>query len=163
MKMASVLLIGLAALAVSRITVADPLTTQDYVDIHQLYARYNHAIDSGNAEEWAATFTKDGVFNARYTGTEALAGFIKTWKERMNGGNRRHWNSNLSITGSSEGASGAVYLMLLDVSARPATIASTGMYADELVKTAQGWRFKSRVVKIDAAPAPAAAPSTPSK
>jgi hypothetical protein len=40
------------------------------------------------------------------------------------------------------------------------SIVATGMYNDTLVKTANGWRFKSRATKMDAAapPAPASAP-----
>ncbi|MBC7983010.1 MAG: nuclear transport factor 2 family protein [Candidatus Obscuribacterales bacterium] len=161
MKIVNTSLLALALLASPLLASAETLTTQDYAEIEQLYARYNHAIDSVNAEAWADTFTADGVFNARFTGREQLMGFIKTWKERMNGGNRRHWNSNLSITGSPEGANGAVYLMLWDVGVKPQAIVSTGMYADTLVKTPNGWRFKTRVVKGDAAPAvaPAAAPT----
>ena len=132
---------------------AAELTTQDYVEIQQLYARYNHAIDSGDAEGWAATFTPDGVFNSRFSGREGLLEFMKLWKEKMNGANRRHWNSNLLITPSAEGASGKVLLMLLDVGTKPPSIVITGQYTDVLVKTANGWRFKTRDVKNDAAPA----------
>jgi len=161
MKIVSALL-AVLILAMSGMVSAAPLTTQDYVEIQQLYARYNHAIDSGNAEEWADTFTADGVFNNRFTGREALIGFIKTWKERMNGANRRHWNSNLSLRGTTEAVTGAVYLMLMDIGVKPAAVISTGMYADELVKTADGWRFKSRLVKPDSPPAaaPVAQPGT---
>lgn len=134
---------------------AADLTTQDYIDIEQLYATYNHAIDSGDAEAWAATFTPDGTFNTRFTGKEGLMGFIKLWREKMNGANRRHWNSNLRITPSAEGANGTVMLMLLDVGTKPPSIASTGMYTDVLVKTPTGWRFKTRQVKGDAPPAAA--------
>lgn len=138
------------------------VSVQDFIEIQQLYAKYNHAIDAGNAEEWAATFTADGVFNGRFTGREALVGFVNTWKS--NGGlNRRHWNSNLTVTATPQGARGSVYLMLMDVSVKPAAVLSTGMYADELVKTAEGWRFKTRVVKPDAATAKPAAPATPEK
>ena len=85
-------------------------------------------------------------------------GFIKTWREKMNGANRRHWNSNLRIIPSGEGANGTVMLMLLDVGTKPPAIASTGMYTDVLVKTPNGWRFKNRQIKGDAPPAaPAAA------
>lgn len=136
---------------------AAELATQDYIDIEQLYATYNHAIDSGDGEGWAATFTPDGAFNTRFTGKEALVGFVKSWREKMNGANRRHWNSNLRITPSAEGANGTVMLMLLDVGAKPASIAMTGLYTDVLVKTPNGWRFKSRVVKGDAPPASAPA------
>ena len=129
---------------------ANGLSTQDYIDIEQLYARYNHAIDSGDAEGWAATFTPDGTFN-RFAGKDALVGFIQQWKEKMNGANRRHWNTNLRIVPGKDGASASVFLMLVDVSTK--SIVATGMYNDTLVKTAGGWRFKSRQTTMDAAPA----------
>jgi hypothetical protein len=132
---------------------AQSLTAQDYVDIQQLYARYNEAIDTGNAEAWADTFTADGVFNT-FKGREALLGFVQQWKDKMNGLSRRHWNTNLLITPTAEGASGSVYLMLLDVSQRPPAIAATAKYSDVLVKTPQGWRFKQRTTSGDPAPKP---------
>ena len=144
-------------LGFTSIAYAEGLSTEDYIEIEQLYATYNHAIDSGDAEAWAATFTPDGTFQ-RFTGHDALVGFIQQWKEKMNGNNRRHWNTNLRILPSKDGATASVMLMLLDVSTKPAGIASTGMYSDTLVKTASGWRFKTRMVKTDAAPAPAAKP-----
>ena len=97
---------------------ADGLSTQDYIDIEQLYATYNHAIDSGDGEAWAATFTPDGTFN-KFAGHDQLVGFIQQWKEKMNGGNRRHWNTNLRILPSKDGASASVFLMLVDVSTKP--------------------------------------------
>lgn len=132
---------------------AGSLTTQDYIDIQQLYARYNEAIDSADGEAYAATFVPDGIFNT-FKGKDALIGFITQWKEKMNGTNRRHWNTNLVITPTAEGANGSVYLMLLDVSVRPPAIASTAKYTDSLVKTPQGWRFKQRATKGDAPPRP---------
>jgi hypothetical protein len=131
---------------------AGSLTTQDYIDIAQLYARYNDSIDYGKAEAWAATFTPDGVF-ANANGHDALVKFAQQFYEK-NGGLRRHWNTNLQITPAPEGASGSAYLMLLDVSTRPSTVATTGKYEDTLVKTPQGWRFKKRVTRIDAPPKP---------
>jgi len=130
------------------------LTTQDYIDIQQLYARYNHAIDGGDAEAYAALFTPDGSFNNN-NGHDALVAFIKT----RNGANLRHWNTNLTITGTPEGASGSVYLMFLNVGVRPPVVTGAGKYEDALVKTAQGWRFKKRVNRPEGPPAttPAAA------
>jgi hypothetical protein len=129
------------------------LSTQDYVDLQQLYARYNMAIDSGDAEAWAATFTPDGVFNNTNRGHDGLVQFIKDWREKRNGAQRRHWNSNLAYTATNDGARGSAYLILLDISVRPAAIALTGIYEDVIVRTPQGWRFKSRVVHADPAPA----------
>jgi hypothetical protein len=141
---------------------AAPLTPADYVEIEQLYARYNHAIDSGDAEGWAATFTPDGTFNTS-TGKDKLVEFVKTWHEKRGGGSRRHWNTNLLINGTPDGATGSVYLMLVDVATRPPAIVATATYSDSLVKTSNGWLFKKRQTKADAAPAaaPAATPTAP--
>ena len=133
------------------------LTTQDYIDIQQLYARYNHAIDGGDADGYAALFTPDGSFNAN-RGHDALVAFIRN----RNGANLRHWNTNLVITPTADGARGSVYLMFLDVSARPAKVGNAGKYEDTLVKTAQGWRFKTRVNRLEGPdPAPGAVPAPP--
>jgi hypothetical protein len=155
-------LTGLAAIALVMVNAAPgfaqqrKLTADDYIEIQQLYAQYNMAIDSGDAEGYAATFTPDGVFNT-FNGHDALVGFIHRWRETMKGGNMRHWNTNLAITGSPEGANGAVYLLLVDISVKPPAITTAAKYEDQLVKTPQGWRFKKRVTKAEAPP-PAAAP-----
>lgn len=128
----------------------DSLTTQDYVDIGQLYARYNHAIDDGDAEGYAALFTPDGSFNNN-NGHDALVAFIKN----RNGANLRHWNTNLVITGTPEGASGSVYLMFLNVGVDPPVVTGAGKYEDTLVRTPQGWRFKKRVNRREGPPAQA--------
>jgi hypothetical protein len=146
--------VAITILGFTRIAWAEGLTTQDYIDIEQLYATYNHAIDSGDGEAWAATFTPDGTFN-QFTGHDQLVGFIQAWKEKMNGGARRHWNTNLRIVPSKDGASASVFLMLVDVNTKG--IVATGMYNDTLMKTSHGWRFKTRQTKMDtAAPPPAA-------
>ena len=123
------------------------LTAQDYVEIQMLYAQYNHNIDSGNIEGYVALFTPDGSFNNN-VGQEGLRTFMKN----RNGGTRRHWNTNLLITPTPEGAKGAVYLMFVDVGMKPPAITSAGRYEDSLVKTAQGWRFKQRRNFPDPAP-----------
>src|SRR5208282_5495699 len=150
-----------AALSVGASWAAESLSAQDYFEIQQLYARYNDAIDSGDAEGWASTFTPEGVFNT-FSGHDALVGFIKTWREKLNGATRRHWNNNLQITGNSKAASASVYLMLVDFSTKPVSILMSGSYSDSLIKTKDGWRFTKRTTKADvAAPAPAAAPAAP--
>jgi hypothetical protein len=150
-----------AGLAVTAANVqAADLTPKDYMEIEQLYVQYNIAIDNGDAEGYANTFTPDGAFN-RFAGRDALVAFVGTWREEMNGANRRHWNTNLRIVGTPQGADGSVSLMVLDVGTKPSTIVTTGMYNDSLVKTTDGWRFRQRTTKIDAPPV-AAAPNEPS-
>ena|SRR5277367_5135181 len=140
-----------------------PLSAQDNFEIQQLYARYNNAIDNGDGEAWAATFTPDGVFNT-FVGHDALVGFVKMWREKLGGATRKHWNTNLQIGGDSKQVSASVYLMLVDFGTKPPSILMTGMYADNLIKTKEGWRFTKRVTKSDApaaTPAPAAATPAP--
>jgi hypothetical protein len=62
------------------------------------------------------------------------------------------------ITPSATGANGQVYLVLVDYATKPPSIFTSATYADELVKTAQGWRFKKRATKGDAAPPAAPKP-----
>ncbi len=132
------------------------LTTQDFVEIQQLYARYNWTLDTGDVEGYANTFTPDGVFNNN-VGREAIVKFATGFHTGM-GTRVKHWNTNLMITPTADGAAGQVYLVLVDFGNKPATIATSANYADELVKTAQGWRFKKRMTKGDQAPPPAAKP-----
>jgi hypothetical protein len=138
---------------------AAELSATDVSQIQQLYARYNHAIDEGNADAWADTFTADGVFANNFKGREALKGFINTWRTspQMNGPARRHFSADLVISSSAEGATGKVSAMLIDLSTQPVSIASYIVYNDVLVKTPQGWRFKSRAIVPQTAPAAAAA------
>lgn len=135
------------------------LTTQDYIDIQQLYARYTHAIDGGDAEGYAALFTPDGSFNNN-VGRDALIAFIKN----RNGANTRHMNVNLVITATPAGAKGAVYNFFLDIGQNPPAITGFSRYEDTLVKTPDGWRFKTRVNRREGAAAaatPAAQPGRP--
>jgi hypothetical protein len=64
-------------------------------------------------------------------------------------GGSRHFNANLVITPTPEGAKGSVYLLLFNARNIPATIVETAIYDDTLIKTPQGWRFKKRVVWRD--------------
>ena len=129
---------------------AKALTTQDLIDIQQLYAKYNWALDAGDSEGYASTFTPDGVFNNN-VGHDAILKFADTFHAGL-GSHVHHWNTNLMILPTAEGASGQVYLVLVDFATKPASIATSATYSDELVKTAQGWRFKRRATKGDVAP-----------
>jgi len=135
---------------------AKSFTAQDFVEIQQLYAKYNWSLDSGDAEAYASTFTPDGVFNTN-AGHDAIVKFANTFHAGL-GAHVRHWNTNLMITPTADGASGQVYLVLVDFANKPPTIATSASYSDELVKTAQGWRFKKRQTKGDTAPPPAQKP-----
>lgn len=132
------------------------LTPQDLVEIQQLYSKYNWALDTGDSKGYADTFTPDGVFNNN-VGREAIVKFADGFNKGL-GSHVRHWNTNLLVTPSATGASGQVYLILVDFGTKPASIVTSASYSDELVKTPQGWRFKKRATKGDVAPPPAPKP-----
>lgn len=129
------------------------LSTEDQLSIQQLYARYNHAIDSGKGDAWAATFTPEGVFssaNGTFAGSEALAGFANGFAQQLKA---RHWTNNLVLEATESGATGTCYLILLRLTPGerpPAGILATAIYNDELVKVSGDWRFAKRAVTTDA-------------
>lgn len=142
--------LALAVVGVDSAAAQGKLTALDYAEINQLYARYNFTIDSGNAEGWADTFTPDGVFGGNFEGRAALVEFAAGFYKSQNGA-ARHWNTNVMITPTADGADGACYLLLWNTGANPPSIIVSAKYEDKLVKTASGWRFKSRGTQTDRA------------
>ncbi len=129
------------------------LSVADRLEIQELYARYNHAIDSGNGQAWARCFTADGTFTSgsgSFSGSEQLAAFATGFAARVKG---RHWTNNLVLDADGEGATGTCYLALLRLTPGekpPAAIMTTAVYTDRLARAAEGWRFSSRTVTADA-------------
>lgn len=153
-----------AVLATSQSLFAAELTPADYAAIQQLYAQYNTTIDRGDAAGWAATFTPDGVF-MNNKGSDALKKFVVNWSAGQ-GASQRHFSADVVITPSAEGATGSASTLLVNLASKPISIGAYVTYSDVIVKTPAGWRFKSRALKVETAPAaataaPAAAPAKP--
>src|SRR5215469_12046530 len=126
---AGVLLAALTALrpaAATEAGAAQKLTADDYIEIQQLYAAYAHALDQGEGERFAATFVLDGEFTGGRgpgRGSE-VRNPIKGKDALLAMGSRgglRHFNANLVITPTLEGAKGSVYLLLFNARNIPAT------------------------------------------
>jgi 3-phenylpropionate/cinnamic acid dioxygenase small subunit len=127
------------------------LSADDRLAIQDLYGRYNHAIDFGDAEGWANTFTADGTFESgrgSFSGADALAEFARGYAAQMKG---RHWTNNLVVDADGDGARGKCYLILYRLGGEGGpSVLTTGVYHDELVRDGSTWRFKSRKVVADA-------------
>lgn len=131
-----------------------PVSTDDYVQIQQLYHRYCHALDMGTGDAFAACFTADGEFTGGRgpgkaaddrtprKGTAALTLMGST-------SGTRHFTANLVVTRTPEGAKGSCYLLLYSARSTPDAWVEIAIYNDWLVKTAEGWKFKKRVVWRD--------------
>lgn len=128
------------------------LSLEDRLDITDLYARYNQAIDSGQAAVWAGLFTADGEFNAgqrQLKGTAALEQMVVDNAAR--GLTSRHYNSNLVLEATGDGATGRCYLVLMQNGGdgKPPQALASAIYSDDLVRTPDGWRFARRAVAVD--------------
>ena len=84
----------------------------------------------------------------RIAGRDALAEFA-AGAHRANGGHMRNWQSQAMITATSGGADGRCYLLLFRTVDGPATIQTSGIFTDSLVKTPAGWRFARRTLRQD--------------
>jgi hypothetical protein len=146
---------GAAAQGARSAAKSTTLTAMDRIEIQQLVARYGYALDTGadNGYAYADLFAPDGVFvgmnqgekGRSYRGRETLAALAR-------GGQRgpnfvSHFITNMLIEPSPEGAVGRQYAVVMDIGEnnKPSSISHGGHYDDVYVKTAAGWRFKSRV------------------
>jgi 3-phenylpropionate/cinnamic acid dioxygenase small subunit len=128
------------------------LTTEDQLAIQQLGAAYCHLIDSGRGEEWADLFTPDGVFEIvdlmTTEGREALVGNANVFPEMMPG--VRHIVHNMWVNEGDTADTATMHAYLSNVRAGDETQwVQTGIYNDDLVRTADGWRFARRTLTLD--------------
>lgn len=130
------------------------LTPEDDMEIRALYATYCHALDKGLGELFASVWTDDGEFTggrgpgrANEDRTPRKGKAALTVMGSTSG--TRHFNANLLITPTAEGAKGTCYLMLYTARTNPPTFVETAIYDDTLVRTPQGWKFKKRIVWRD--------------
>lgn len=122
------------------------LSAEDRLAILNLTARYNFAIDNGEADVWASTFTADGVFDSMmgtHSGTAELQAFAADFAVKMAGA--EHWVSNQEINGDGETATHRCYLQLIKVESGESL--GRAKYNDELVKVDGEWKFTKRIVR----------------
>lgn len=132
---------------------AKKISVEDYVAIQQLYAEFNTALDTGQADRYAATWTEDGEFtggrpaghgNEPVPRTPNVRGKEQIWQMGQQGGaGSRHFVTNLVVTPTTDGATATAFLILMN--AHDTTITATAIYNDTLVKTKDGWKFKKRI------------------
>jgi hypothetical protein len=140
------------------------LTGTDYAEIERLSAQYSQAIDTcaDDGYAYADLYTPDGTFidmwsqpaidagGAKWQGREKLREISSganitgapCTSSRFNG-SVSHLILSLVITSTPEGATGNSYMIELG-GRNPNLITRMGNYEDVYVKTASGWRFKTR-------------------
>ncbi len=125
----------------------------------RLMVEYCHLVDHGQAERIAELFSEDGVWKSpevEMNGREQLRkGFGRRQAQR--GRMSRHVCNNLLVRVlDADTAEGTVYLTLFredgeegrplaSLEAQPQLV---GEYQDRFRKTADGWRFSSREIRV---------------
>lgn len=134
------------------------LTVSDKIEIQELVARYNCAIDSGDVEGWVDTFLPDGVFEGlvvpTFRGHDELRAFATAfWTEPEYGEwhGAQHWTTNMIIDGDGDRATLFAYHIMFTPDGPGAVPALMCAYDDELAKVDGRWRFaRRRVIEFPA-------------
>jgi len=127
------------------------LTTADKFEIHELLARYGHAIDSGKGDELAATFTPDGEFDGpggTHSGTEAIRTMGIEYHAHPDINNTQHWINSIVVTGDGDRAKAVSYAMCTSptVDGEAIRIELINKYEDEIHRVNGAWLIHRRVV-----------------
>lgn len=132
------------------------LPAQDYVDVQNLYARYNHASDAGDAETYASCFTDDGVLQidpvgVLVQGRASLVAYKQKDAAGRGGRYRRHWNGSLWLEPvDTDTVRGRCYFHGYNgTPGQPPVLADAGVYDDRIVRVGGAWRFARRHITLD--------------
>jgi hypothetical protein len=156
--------LGAAALALhaaAMAQVATKLSAEDYVEIQQLVNRLNFALDYciDGGEAFADLFVDGGRFVIDQGDGMPIVNSTREQLIALAGGpdceSRTtppsayilHLAESLVITPAGDGATGQSYAIYPSSQGRqfsPEVTGQLGIYYDEYVKTAAGWRFRSR-------------------
>ena len=132
------------------------LTNDDRVEIRDLISRYNKAIDTGDADGYANTFTPDGEFIGivgTFNGRDELRAFAAAYateEQYAEFSSAQHWVTNIVADG--DGAEATVFSHLQMVKPLPdgGRILLVGHYDDIVRKVDGQWLFAQRIVVSDA-------------
>jgi SnoaL-like protein len=168
----TVLVLALIALQASA-HAAKALTAMDYVQIQQLVNRLNFALDycGHGGRDFAALFADDGQYVVDegdgqprvFRGADALAGLAGGPDCAATHTPPRAWLAHLAeslvIEPTATGARGTAYAIYPSRKGKvfqPDATGQVGLYHDEYVRTANGWRVKLR--RHEVSPEKAATP-----
>jgi hypothetical protein len=147
---------GIAAAVVAVGFASLPLAAQseremrDRVQIEELMWRYVRALDSGNADAYAATYTPDGQFGTgpnASKGTAALKKLVTDFEERV-AADKAKGVTRAPMYHMSTVRYEAYYLTVTAAAgtAMPARVAAAGREVDEIVRVKGKWLIKVRDV-----------------
>jgi hypothetical protein len=132
------------------------------LEIEDLAARYNLAVDLGDPAGWVSCFLPDGEFEIIEVGPRTAAvrrlapGCWRGEAELTQFATTvagvapcRHWSYNRLLTPADVGLESVSYMNVYYLDAPPETRLITGVMRDRLTRTGEGWRFASRRITFD--------------
>jgi ketosteroid isomerase-like protein len=132
------------------------ITIDDKINIHELIAKYNLAIDNKNIDEWTNTWADDGIWTTTFgeaKGKTELKNMVNQITNEFASG-KRHVSTNIVIEDASSSNNGSIanaksYLTVIDAQ-NTSEVVATGVYSDTLRKDGSGkWKFFQRQLDID--------------
>jgi len=155
----SVLVSGLLVIGLSSPVAADDATAlreaQDRAEIEALVWRYVRALDSFDAEAYAAVFTEDGQFGTGANATrgrEALKAMVSGLAEARTAESPAMYhviaNHSIEFIDADTARYHSYWMTVFGAAAggQP-RVAAAGRGIDELVRTDEGWLIRSRNVQ----------------
>jgi ketosteroid isomerase-like protein len=128
------------------------ITIEDKINIQELIAKSNIALDNKNIDDWTNTWTDDGVWSTPFgeaKGKTELKNMINQVTNEFASG-KRHLSTNILIEDAPNNMTTAKsYLIVTEAKKSPEVVAS-GAYIDTLKKDANSkWKFVQRRLEID--------------
>ncbi len=128
------------------------ITIEDKINIQELIAKHNIALDNKNIDDWTNAWTDDGVWSTPFgeaKGKTELKNMINQVTSEFASG-KRHLSTNIIIEDAPNNmASAKSYLIVTEAKKTPEVVAS-GTYIDSLKKDANSkWKFVQRRLEID--------------
>lgn len=139
------------------------MSADDRLAILEAIQRYSHAIDARDVEAYTALFAASGVFEVtssarpepfiRAMGQEGIRAWITETMARWGDAQTRHHQCCTIFEALSADAA-RTRTMLLETRVRPGERTpaphTQGVYTDQWVREAGGWRIARRALRLDA-------------
>ena len=128
--------------------VAEPLSLADRLEIRELIARYNWAIDTRDGVGVADTFVADGVFDGGriLRGREELIAFgeLRDRPPAQPGTGSQHWVTNLVFEGDHSRVRLKSFFIRHNIENGVVKSTNLGYYRDVVVNVEGRWLFERR-------------------
>lgn len=136
------------------------MSVEDKLAVLEMLGAYSHTLDNGDDEGWVQLFTEDGVWesyaagaekpNIHYQGHAGIREFASVMRARS-GAQVRHLKLNTIFVELTADTARIRSNGVLTAKApgQPPGVVLTGIYAETLKKTPEGWRIAHCVLHID--------------